>query len=132
MAVLLVGALAAGGAAYTASNDFSGVTAGSVAGYGTMAISGATVNSVTYTYDASGNGVTTIDGAVVDVVGDMHSDTFKVGYNGGTGAGAMSLCGTVTPSAYNTGTPGDTTVTCSFGTPVATSALTEFDMAVTG
>jgi hypothetical protein len=55
--VVLVGAIAAGGAAFTTSNT---LPASDVAGYGSVNVSGATVNSIHNNVDAAGN-VTSVD-----------------------------------------------------------------------
>lgn len=55
--VVLIGAIAAGGAAYTASNT---LPASDVAGYGSVTVTGATVSSIHNNVDAAGN-VTSVD-----------------------------------------------------------------------
>lgn len=55
--VVLIGAIAAGGAAFTASNT---LPASDVAGYGSVTVTGATVNSIHNNVDAAGN-VTSVD-----------------------------------------------------------------------
>jgi hypothetical protein len=56
-AVAVIGALAAGGAAFTASNTLPGTD---VAGYGSVTVSGATVSSIHNNLDTGGN-ITSVD-----------------------------------------------------------------------
>jgi hypothetical protein len=58
LAVALIGALAAGGAAFTASNTFS---TADVAGYGTQAVSGATIADQVNNLNAMGTEITSVD-----------------------------------------------------------------------
>jgi hypothetical protein len=55
--VVLIGAIAAGGAAFTASNTLPTTD---VAGYGSVTVTGATVNSIHNNVDSSGD-VTSVD-----------------------------------------------------------------------
>ena len=59
-ALVLIGALAAGGAAFTASNTLPNTTAG----YGTSTITGATASKIAYTLSSDG---LTITGATIDL-----------------------------------------------------------------
>src|SRR3954451_23276498 len=54
LAVAVIGAIAAGGVAFTASNTVPATTAG----YGTSAITGATVDSISYTTNGDGTQIT--------------------------------------------------------------------------
>jgi hypothetical protein len=56
-AIAVIGALAAGGAAYTASNTLPGTDE---AGYGSVTVTGATVSSIHNNLDSNGN-VTSVD-----------------------------------------------------------------------
>jgi hypothetical protein len=95
--VVLIGAIAAGGAAFTAGNTIPNTTAG----YGTSTISGATADSLDYTYSADGTTITQED---LVLHGDLTADVVKAGFNGG----ALTAC-TVSPTV-NGG--GNTPVTC--------------------
>jgi hypothetical protein len=55
--VVLIGAIAAGGAAFTASNT---LPASDVAGYGSVTVTGATVSSIHNNVDTAGN-ITSVD-----------------------------------------------------------------------
>ena len=64
--VVVIGAIAAGGAAFTASNTVSD----SVAGYGTSNITGATATDVHYTLSADGTDINTV---LITFTGDLSS-----------------------------------------------------------
>src|SRR5947209_19800577 len=55
VALVLIGVLAAGGAAFTAAN----VVPNTTAGYGTSTITGATASKIVYTLNATGTQITT-------------------------------------------------------------------------
>ena len=95
--VVGVAALAAGGSAFTASNTVPG----SVAGYGTSTITGATAKSVNYTLNATG---TTITDATIVFDGDVSARTVKAGF----GTDALTAC---TVAAYDSGND-ETTASC--------------------
>jgi hypothetical protein len=57
-AVAVICALAAGGAAFTASNTLPGTD---VAGYGSVTVSGATVSSIHNNLDGTGANITSVD-----------------------------------------------------------------------
>jgi hypothetical protein len=113
--VAAVAALAAGGAAYTASNT----VADSVAGYGTSNISGATATSVNYTLSADG---TQINSAALVFDGDLTGRTVKAGF----GTDDLTGC---TVGSYDSGTD-STPVTCT-GFTQNTAASATFNVAVT-
>jgi hypothetical protein len=112
--VVLVGALAAGGAAFTASNTVPATTAG----YGTSSITGATATDIAYTLNADG---TQIASALITFTGDLHSDTVKAGFE-------SSNLTTCSAPVYD-GTTSSTT-TCS-GYTESTASSTTFNVAVT-
>jgi hypothetical protein len=112
--VAAIAALAAGGAAFTASNT----VADSVAGYGTSNISGATATSVKYTLSAKG---TEIIGAALVFDGDLTGRTVAAGF----GIDDLTDC---TVGAYTAGTD-STAVTCS-GFTQDTAASATFNVAV--
>jgi len=86
--VAVIGAVAAGGAAFTASNT----VAASVAGYGSSTISGATASALNYTLAADG---TTITGAALTFAGDKTGRVVKAGF----GTDALTAC---TVGTYDT------------------------------
>jgi len=121
-AVVVIGAVAAGGAAFTASNTIPS----SVAGYGTAAVTGGTITSLTYALSADG---TDIETATLVFTGDLSADKVKVGFDGYASGVLQDVCGTGIYASTST------TFTCDFsslGTPVTTAAENSFHAAVTG
>lgn len=90
LAVALIGALAVGGAAFTASNTFSGP---SVAGYGNESITGASVTNTHYVLSADG---TKIDEVDLTFAEDHVGDTVKAGF--GAASSSPSLTISCTPA----------------------------------
>jgi hypothetical protein len=116
-AIAVIGAVAAGGAAFTDSNTQPTT---SVAGYGTTSVTGGTVTSLTYALSSNGADINT---ATIVWSGDTSLDTTVIGFNGG---GTYS-CGT------GTFISGSTTFTCDLTTDsVTTAAETVADIALTG
>jgi hypothetical protein len=113
-AVAVIGAIAAGGAAFTASNTVPA----SVAGYGTSNISGATATSLHYTLSANGTTITAAD-LVFD--GDQTNATIKAGF----GTDNLTAC---TVGSYDS-TADETPVTCTGFTQNTASSAT-FNVAV--
>jgi hypothetical protein len=109
----VVGALAAGGAAFTASNTIPDT----VMGFGTSNITGATATSLTYTRSADGS---TITAATLVFTGDISANTVQAGFN----ANALDTCAT---GVFATG---NTTVVCTMSTPEPTAGATTFNVAV--
>lgn len=114
-AVAVIGALAAGGAAFTAAN----AVPATVAGYGTANVTGATVSTIHYTLDTNGTHITA---AHLVLVGDQSANTVKAGFNGGS---------TVDCSGPVFSTPNSTTDCTFLGGGQLTSGVTDFDVAVT-
>lgn len=114
-AIVVIAAIAAGGAAFTAGNTVPDT----VAGYGTSNITGATVTALHYTLNADG---TQITDAALTFDGDQTHNVVKAGF----GSDPLTTC---IVGSYDSGT--DTTpATCSSYTqPTATSAT--FNVAVT-
>jgi hypothetical protein len=111
--VAVVGALAAGGAAFTASNTIPDT----VMGFGTSNITGAVATSLTYTRSADGS---TITAATIVFTGDIHTRTVEAGFN----ANALETC------AAGVFAAGETTVVCTPATPEPTAGATTFNVAV--
>jgi hypothetical protein len=109
----VVGAVAAGSAAFTASNTIPDTTMG----FGTSHITGATATSLTYTRSADGS---TITAATLVFTGDISANTVKAGFN----ANALDLC------AAGSFASGDTTVVCTMSTPEPTAGATTFNVTV--
>jgi hypothetical protein len=111
--LVVVGALAAGGAAFTASNTIPDTTMG----FGTSNITGATATSLTYTRTPDGSAITA---ATLVFTGDISANTVQAGFN----ANALDTCATGTVAA------GNTTVVCTLTTPEPTAGATTFNVAV--
>jgi hypothetical protein len=109
----VVGAIAAGGAAFTAGNTIPDTTMG----FGTSHITGATATSLTYT--RSGDGSTIISATLV-FTGDLSANTVEAGFN----ANDLDTCAT---GVFATGS---TTVVCTMSTPEPTAGATTFNVAV--
>jgi hypothetical protein len=107
--IAVIAALAAGGAAFTASNTIPN----SVAGYGSSTISGATATALTYTRSLDGS---TITAANLTFDGDQSARAVKAGF----GSDALSAC---TVGAYDEGSD-STPVTCGGFTQSVADALT--------
>jgi len=112
--LVVIGAIAAGGAAFTASNTVPPTTAG----YGTSTITGATATDIAYTLNADG---TQITDATITFTGDLSNDTVKAGFE-------TSNLTTCSAPVYN-GTTSSTS-TCS-GYAESTAASASFNVAVT-
>jgi len=112
VAVAAIAALAAGGAAFTASNTVPDTALG----YGTHSVSGAVVTSVKYT--TSGNGSTVSDVDLV-ITGDVSSKVVEVSFDNN----ARTACDA---GVVNGG--GDTDVHCAVNQP--TAAVANFNVAV--
>ena len=107
-AVVAVAALAASGAAFTASNTVPD----SVAGYGSGTISGATMKSVEYTLSPTGENIAQVDLVILD---DHTDATVKVAF----GSANLQNCAVDGSVDGN----GDTTASCAItGTTTADAA----------
>lgn len=114
--VAVIGAVAAGGAAFTASETVPT----NLAGYGTTTVSGATLNSLNYDLSADGTTITT---ANLVFAQDLTGDSVGISF----GSGNLASC---TIGTYDSGT-GTTPVTCS-GLSQETDTADNVDIAVTG
>ena len=112
-AIVIIAAIAAGGAAFTASNTVPAT----VAGYGTSNISGATVTAMHYTLSADG---TRITDASLTFDGDQTGNVVKAGF------GTDALTGCTVGSYDGTSTP----ATCT-GYTQSTATSATFNVAVT-
>ena len=123
-ALVLIGALAAGGAAFTASNTVPNTTAG----YGTSTITGATAHSIVYTLSSDGTQITqaTLQLHTADT-GDLTSGyTVEAGF----GTSNLTTC-TVDTSFGTSGTDSTNTQFKCTGYTQSTSAASAFNVAVT-
>ncbi|MEA2219850.1 MAG: hypothetical protein QOJ35_2476 [Solirubrobacteraceae bacterium] len=112
--IAVIGAVAAGGAAFTASNTLPDT----VAGYGSSTISGATVSSLSYVRSSDG---ATITAANLVIAGDMTGKTVQAAFN----SSALSAC---TVGTYDGTT--ETPVACT-GFTQDSNLATAFHVAVT-
>ena len=106
LALVVIGAVAAGGAAFTAAN----VVPDSVAGYDTTTITGATATAVNYTLDGTGANITDV---AVTFSTDITGKHVRTSFNGGT----------LTADCTITGTVGSQVATCSGLTQDTTAAV---------
>jgi hypothetical protein len=129
IALLAISALAAGGAAFTAS--ITGVPASSTNGFAQQQITGAAATYVHYNMTTDNQSITSVDLQFsTPNLAALTADTIKAGF--GTTATNASLITCGTPAADAT-TPADTDVTCDFsGSPVAVTGANYFDVSVTG
>jgi hypothetical protein len=114
--LVVIGAIAAGGAAFTASNTVPGTTAG----YGTSTITGATATDIAYALNGDG---TQINSATITFTGDLSNDTVKAGFE----TNSLTTC---SAPVYTAGTPGSSVSTCS-GYTESTASSSTFNVAVT-
>jgi hypothetical protein len=112
--LVVVGAIAAGGAAFTAANTVPPTTAG----YGTSSISGATATDIAYSLNGDG---TQINSATITFTGDLSNDTVKAGFESNN----LTTCST---PVYDGST--SSTSTCS-GYTESTASSSTFNVAVT-
>lgn len=112
--LVVIGAIAAGGAAFTASNTVPNTTAG----YGTSTITGATATDIVYGLSSDG---TQINTATITFTGDLSNDTVKAGFE----TNNLTTC---SAPVYD-GTTSSTS-TCS-GYTESTASSSTFNVAVT-
>jgi hypothetical protein len=120
LAVAVIGAVAAGGVAFTASNSIPN----SVAGYGTSTVSGADATSVVHTLSADGTHIESTD---LVLTGDQSNNTVSAGF----GADPLMACDTpvfTTTSAVHC----DWTVGTTLPGHVTDVDADSFNVAVTG
>lgn len=143
LVLVVIGALVAGGAAYT--NTISGAgTTNNTAGYHDITVHGATLTDATYGLSADGQLINTVTFAFQgDLVGDKLQylvDTAPAPTGGSLGTGnALENCvdasnapsGGVITAGNTGGAGGSTTVTCTLGTPAPTETATDLDVVVT-
>jgi hypothetical protein len=104
-AVAVIGALAAGGAAFTDAIDTTGVPA-NVASYKQIDVTNAKLADAQYVFNATGD---TINSVTLTFVGDVSGNAVQAAFN----HGPLTTCANpVLPSAYNGTT---TTVSCGIG-----------------
>jgi hypothetical protein len=127
-AIAVIGAVAAGGAAFT----FSNTVPSSVAGFGSASVTGGTVTSLTYDLSTDGYYITT---AHIVFTGDKSADTASIGFSDGTTVngdgqtdGPLNVCGTGT---YD-GTTSTTFVCDLTSADIVTADENQADVTLTG
>jgi hypothetical protein len=90
LAVAVIGAIAAGGVAFTAANTLPATT---TAGYKTMTVSGAVVSAINYTMSADGTDITAVK--LTFTSPDITGKQVKVSFNGGNTSDCTITSGTV-------------------------------------
>jgi hypothetical protein len=110
--LVVVGALAAGGAAYTNSITGAGTT-NNTAGYAGVSVKGATLSDAVYAFDTTGANIT---GVTLTFATDLTGDEVKAGFNG---AASLTDCGA--PTTLNGDVVGSvTTISCTISQPTGT------------
>ena len=124
--LLVLGVLAAIGAASTNSLATTGNSTDPDLGYLSVASTGATMRDISYQTDDAGN----LDGVTVTFDNPIQSnDLVSVATNGGTGSGGVD--GTCSPTDVTTGTATPVaTYTCTLGSPPAITAVTSLGVTV--
>jgi len=136
--LVVVGALAAGGAAYT--NTISGTgTSNNTAGYKDITVAGASLTDAKYGLSTDGSLIDTVTFTFANVLtNDRLQYIVDTGPapGGGTGTALEDCAGdtnVTTGGIIGSGavSGGSTTVTCTLTTPVATETATDLDVVVT-
>jgi hypothetical protein len=119
LAGVAVAAAAAATTAFTTSNDFTGVD-NNVAGYGELAVSGATVTNIAYTPDTD---VSKLDSVTFTTSNDVTGNAATLGF---------TLAGTASTGAANTCTIGVSgkAITCILTAPLLFSAFDKVGLTV--
>ena len=126
-AIAVIGAVAAGGAAFTAGSALPT----NVAAYDAGTVTGATASDLNYTLDSTGANMLA---ANLTFTTDLTGDTVKIGFDG-YASGALQSCNAPVAGAGST-----STVTCDFsalsngsgGSGIPTAAENSVHVAVTG
>ena len=126
-AVAVIGAVAAGGAAFTNGSALPT----NVAAYDAQSVTGATASDLNYTLDSTGANI--LD-ANLTFTTDLSGDTVRIGFTEYL-SGALQTCGA--PVAGTGANVGTSTVTCDFsalnsGAGIPTLAEQNVHVAVTG
>lgn len=132
LALVVVGALIAGGAAYTSSIDGTGTTTNS-AGYADVTVHGATLTDAVYGFSSDGSQVNKV---TLSFSNDLTGKQVQVGL-GPTGVDVAACTSTAGVDTDASGvvqaaavTGGNTTVECDFGTAVDTGTATDLKVLV--
>jgi hypothetical protein len=124
LALVVIGVVAAGGAAFTAANT---VPTHAV-GYGQAVVTGAVASEIDHTLSADGMHV---DQTVMTLTGNLADTPVVTAGFGGDGV-ALQSC-TTTPATGNFGDVNRTTVaTCVYSPSYLTSTALRFNVSVTG
>jgi hypothetical protein len=136
LVLVVLGALVAGGAAYT--NTISGAgTTNNTAGYKDVTVAGASLTDAKYGLSADGSQIDTVSFTFAnDLTNDKLQYVVDTAPAPGDGTGtALETCvgpnvtaGVIGAAAV---TGGVTTVTCTLGTPASTETATDLNVVVT-
>jgi hypothetical protein len=136
LVLVVLGALVAGGAAYTNTLTGAGTT-NNTAGYKDVTVQGASLTDAKYTLTADGSQITAVTFTFANVLtNDKLQYVVDTGpaVGGGLGTALEDCVGTnVTAGVIQAAavTSGVTTVTCTLGTPAATETATDLNVVVT-
>lgn len=119
-AVAVVCALAAGGAAFTASIDTTGDPS-NVAAYAAITVNGATLNDATYTFSSNGSQITAV---TLAFQGNLTGDEVEAGFEDSL---PITDCGTVSSGEVSGGV---TTVDCTLNSAETTTDATSLNVLV--
>jgi hypothetical protein len=134
LAVVVIGALVAGGAAYTNAIDGNGTTS-NTAGFADVQVQGASLTDAVYGFTTDGSGVNSV---TLTFNNALAGDKLQLGL-GGTGVTIAPCTSTaavdtdangVIQSAAETSGAAPTTVECDFSSPVTTSTATDLKVLV--
>lgn len=121
----LLGAVAIGGLAFAGTSTFtagSTVPATQEVGFAQTTVTGGTVSDVAYTLDTSNPPNLTAFTLTVDTSGTTSAPSVQYAINGGT----MASC---SAGSYTSG-QASTTYTCTLGTAVAASSVTDTEISI--
>ena len=123
LAVAVIGAIAAGGVAFTAANTVPATSAG----FGQNVVSGATATNIHHHLSDDGLTILTTD---LTLSGDQTGTTVKAGFGpDGTHLDLAAASSTCVPGTYDA--VGDTTdLVCTYATPVTTTTAVAFGVAI--
>jgi hypothetical protein len=138
LVLVVIGALVAGGAAYTSTISGAGTT-NNTAGYKDVTVQGASLTDAKYTLTADGSEITAVQFTFAN---DLTNDRLQYivdtapAVGGGAGTALEDCAGDANVAAGGiigaaAVTSGNTTVTCTLTTAVSTENSTDLDVVVT-
>ena len=124
LALVVIGVVAAGGAAFTAANT---VPTHAV-GYGQTVVTGAVASAISHTLSADGMAITS---TTMTLTGNLADAPVVTAGFGADGVALQACTATAATGAFGS-TTRTTVATCNYGTPYVTGTETRFNVAVTG